>query len=104
MQGIPLTRLHDNIYGRVFESRWIANLVDNPPEDILSDMQKIGGGVADLVADLPLRIRQNVIRYLQKQVANDARFWFGKVDSIDMLAGQHGRVPICFSKNFCGAT
>ncbi|HDF2344110.1 TPA: hypothetical protein PC598_003763 [Morganella morganii] len=86
VQDTPLTRLHDNIYGRVFESRWIANLVDNPPEDILSNMQKIGVGVADLVADLPLRIQQKVIRYLQKLVANNARFWFGKVDSIDMLA------------------
>ncbi|EOI6844091.1 hypothetical protein ACMVI2_004234 [Salmonella enterica] len=85
-QGLPLTRLHDNIYGRVFESRWIANLVDNPPEDVLSNMQKVGGGVADLVAGLPQSVRQNVIHDLQKQVANDARFWFGKVDSIDMFA------------------
>ena len=82
----PLTRLHDNIYGRVFESRWIANLVDNPPDDVLSNMQKVGGGVADLVAGLPQNNRQKLINNLQKQVANDARFWFGKVDSIDMFA------------------
>lgn len=85
-RGLQTTRLHDNIYGRVFESRWIANLVDHPPAEVLETMHKIGVGMADTVAQLPEKQRKAAVEDLQKIVAKDERFWFGQVANIGEFA------------------
>jgi len=85
-EAIPLTRLHENIYGRVFESCWMAQLVEAPPPQVLSTMQAIGGGLADRVAGWPEKQRRGVIEGLQKLVAADPRFWFGSVDGYGEFA------------------
>ncbi|MFK3968913.1 hypothetical protein ACI2KT_35855 [Ensifer adhaerens] len=44
----PRTQLHDNIYGRVFESKFFAALVQKVPQQFLDDCLEIGRGFCTL--------------------------------------------------------
>ena len=84
-KNLPLTRLHDNIYGRYFESVWIAELVNNPPQEVLAAMHSIGTGMADLLEKQSTNIQKKVINYLQSRVNKDPRFWFNQVKGISQF-------------------
>jgi hypothetical protein len=45
------TQLHDNIYGRVFETKFIAALVEQPPEEFLDICAEVGQAFSDLLDD-----------------------------------------------------
>lgn len=84
-RDLPLTRLHDNIYGRYFESVWIAELVNNPPQEVLNVMHAVGNGIADLLASQTEPTQKNLVKYLQKRVKGDMRFWFNQVDGVNQF-------------------
>lgn len=84
-RDLHLTRLHDNIYGRYFESVWIAELVNNPPQEVLNVMHAIGNGIADLLESQADSTQRTLVEYLQKRVKGDTRFWFNQVDGISQF-------------------
>lgn len=84
-RDLPLTRLHDNIYGRYFESVWIAEFVNNPPQEVLNAMHAIGNGMADLLESQTVPAQRKLVRYLQKRVKGDTRFWFNQVDGVNQF-------------------
>ncbi|HGJ5877242.1 MAG TPA: hypothetical protein ACHBX0_13845 [Arsenophonus sp.] len=84
-KDLPLTRLHDNIYGRYFESVWIGELVNNPPQEVLAAMHSIGTGMADLLEKQTTNTQKKVINYLKYRVNKDPRFWFNQVEGISQF-------------------
>lgn len=47
----PRAQLHDNLYGRVFETKFIAALVQQPPEEFLDICLDVGTAFSDLLKD-----------------------------------------------------
>lgn len=84
--NLPVTRLHDNIYGRYFESVLVSELVTNPPQDVLTAMQTVGTGMADMIDQLPEAEQKKLVGYLQGCINGDQRFWFNQVPGMDQLA------------------
>ncbi|WGL99613.1 hypothetical protein QE177_07040 [Arsenophonus sp. aPb] len=83
---LHLTQLHDNIYGRYFESVWIAEFVNNPPKEVLNVMHTIGNGIADLLESQTDSTQRTLVEYLQKRIEGDIRFWFNQVDGVSQFS------------------
>lgn len=87
---MPATRLHDNIYGRVFDTKFIADLVANPPAEVKSSMQVSGRAIADLMDNdnkddvrPQTKFAGNKIKeYLSTK---DPRFWLPKVPGLEKV-------------------
>lgn len=47
----PRAQLHDNLYGRVFETKFVAALVQQPPEEFLDICLDVGTAFSDLLGD-----------------------------------------------------
>jgi len=88
-----LTRLHDNIYGRVFESNFVAELVNNPPVEVSDAMSRLSVGLARYLekkcTDYRGLISQEIKKLLTQQ---DPRFWFPQVPEIENLKSYEGDV------------
>ncbi len=77
------TRMHDNVYGRAFESYYIANLVENPPKAVLQTMHQVGVGMADMFTDLTEQNQIHAIQLLQMAIRSDPRFWFDQTKNLE---------------------
>lgn len=78
-----LKKRWESVYGRVFNSAVVKELVRNPPEDVLTAMTLLGQGLGELLEREILRI-PNLELLLESKlykllVEVDPRFWFPKV-------------------------
>lgn len=82
------TRLHENIYGRVFDSAFAQELVNNPPPEVSKAMTQISFAFADYLEGLNLSgsnkkaIEKDLINMLTKE---DPRFWFPATPELEQL-------------------
>lgn len=85
---MPATRLHENIYGRVFDSQLIGDLVQDPPEGVKTSMKEAGTAMADLLDELGAKNANNnwagnkIKEYLNSK---DPRFWVPKVPGLEKV-------------------
>jgi len=101
--GPPLTRLHDNLNGRVWETALFAELVRNTPQPVMQATQQLCNHLAGLIdrvppeglhllherlleyigpTDIPrpwLHERQDVVLYLQRLAAQDTDLTYLKI-------------------------
>lgn len=83
------TQLHDNIYGRAFDSFFVMELVKNPPAEVSKAMTSMSFGVGNYLKNLKLNKRQHAklscdLRELF--TTKDPRFWFPAVPELEKLA------------------
>lgn len=96
------TRLHDNVYGRVFESNWIASLVANPPDEVKSAMSTIAHYYSTYLSTLSCnkqdRMLRKVLKGLHRQIVGDKRFWFKAFPEIKALSTSTFELPSFLTK------
>jgi hypothetical protein len=82
-----LTRLHDNIYGRAFDSAFVADLVDHPPVEVTDAMTAVSQRFAHyLKTKVSLKKQQKISEEIKKLLkSKDPRFWFPKVPNLQKL-------------------
>lgn len=76
---MPLTRLHDNIYGRVFDSTFVEELVKDPPPGVLTAMAQAKRHTHDWIMGANIRedSLEAAVASLQDYLSTkDPRFWF----------------------------
>lgn len=81
------TRLHDNIYGRVYDSRFMAELIADPPAGVKRSMSQLGNLLADKILHLKVPsyfdlkpgeitdFRQEHINEIQSAFITEPRAW-----------------------------
>ncbi|MEN3262308.1 hypothetical protein AAH678_27060 [Sodalis endosymbiont of Spalangia cameroni] len=84
--GLHATRLHDNIYGRVFDTHWIAQLVANPPAEVVAAMTTIARYYSSYLEHLLPDRQQTVLKKLHNQIVQDRRFWFKSFPAMEHLS------------------
>lgn len=91
------TRLHDNVYGRVFESNWIASLVANPPDEVKSAMSTIAHYYSTYLSTLSCNKQDKMLRKvlmgLHRQIVADNRHWFKAFPEIKALSTSTFELP-----------
>ena len=75
---IPLPILHDNIYGRAFESFMSDHLVNAPPASALKAMQTVGKALSEIL-DKDITLAKYISLHTANAISKDQRFWFPKV-------------------------
>lgn len=84
---LSLTRYHDNLYGRVYDSALVEALVKNPPPGVARSMTAMSKSAAE-------HLRANLIddemkfefaRGIQSNIQEDPRFWFPKTPMITRI-------------------
>lgn len=93
-EDLPPTRLHDNLYGRVFESKWMALLVANPPDEVKSAMTTIARYYSSYLGHSPNKKQQIVLKKLHKQIVDDKRLWFQSYPEIKKLSNPTFEWPV----------
>ncbi|APR75969.1 Hypothetical protein A7982_01316 [Minicystis rosea] len=90
--AMPLTRLHDNIYGRVFESSFIADLVASSPVEVAAAMTATAKATAEWLDKPPAQggLQEQTLRNVAKSLQNDLsrvdpRFWFSEVPALERI-------------------
>lgn len=79
---IAPTRLQDNLYGRVFDSGFVSDLVKTPPPGVMSAMEQSAKALAAWLTGgtVPVDVRKKVATDLQHKFKDeDPRFWFPQV-------------------------
>ena len=86
----PVTRLQDNIYGRVFDSALAGNLIKNPPESVKKSTKATSEGVQKFLATVKPEQVEEAVAEIQKKLKGkdpeeDPRFWLDKVPGLQKL-------------------
>lgn len=76
------TRLHDNLYGRVFETRLIARLIAAPPPGTLICAQTLSLALRDFFCALSPADQLMVAKKLSLLLAEKPRFWYDHVPKL----------------------
>lgn len=76
------TRLHDNLYGRIFETRLIAQLIAAPPPGTLACAQNLSAALLNFLKSLSPAMQSMVSKKLSLQLAEKPRFWYGQVPKL----------------------
>lgn len=83
------TQLNDNIYGRVFDTYFVSELVDNPPSEVSKSMTSMSKALGKHLQSLNLskeqheKISSDILKLLADK---DPRFWFPAVPELNNLA------------------
>lgn len=91
-----MTRFHDNIYGRAFDSAFVSELVKAPPEEVCNSMTALSQGLAKYLKDEVMSLSQKKRNTILKKIGRllqvqDPRFWFPLVPEIKELQVDEGR-------------
>jgi hypothetical protein len=86
----PVTRLHDNPYGRVFDSALISNLVKTPPDGVKKAIKAAAGGFQQFLATADVTkveaAAADIQHYLKGEgTTEDPRFWIDQVPDLVRL-------------------
>jgi hypothetical protein len=86
----PVTRLHDNPYGRVFDSALMSNLVKSPPEGVQKAIKAAAGGFQQFLATADVTkveaAAADIQHYLKGEgTTEDPRFWIDQVPELVKL-------------------
>ena len=73
------TRLNDNLYGRVFETRLMAHLIAAPAPGTLACMQQFSATLLHCLSELPPQVKSMVAKELATALVAEPRFWFDRV-------------------------
>ena len=73
------TRLNDNLYGRVFETRLMAHLIAEPAPGTLIFAQQLATSLLHFFSALPLSVKSMVAKELSPALVAEPRFWFDQV-------------------------
>ena len=76
------TRLNDNLYGRVFETRLIAQLIAAPTPGTLICTQTLMNAIRDFVSELPPAVVAVVAKEVSLGLAAKPRFWFDRTPAL----------------------
>ena len=88
------SRLSDNPYGAAFESYWMNDLIENPPNSLCRTMEVIAGGLYHTLADLEIHLRDETIAKLLKYLTTtDPRPWFEKVPRLQEVVSTSKGIP-----------
>lgn len=93
LASLPLTRKHENIYGRVFETALINHLVENPPDEVIKSINSTSKQLALLLRNTFLNdngkvngeYRSILYRFRNFIKKDDVRFWFPKVEGLTKI-------------------
>lgn len=82
------TRLHENIYGRAFDSAFVAELVNTPPPEVVKAMTEMSLAFANYLEELSLKGSRK--KTISKEIKNvlikeDPRFWFPAIAELNHL-------------------
>ena len=84
-------RLNDNLYGRVFETRLVANLITTPAPGTLIFAQQLATSLLHLVSALPPSVRSLIAKALTPALLDAPRFWFDRVPKlVQFITAQPG--------------
>lgn len=75
--------LHDNVYGRAFESFAIESLVKNPPDSVKKAMSQLGLALGDILDAQPRNTAYTIATSVKNVVNRDRRFWFPKTPLLE---------------------
>lgn len=79
LNGPPTTRLHDNIYGRVWESIINATLVDDMPPKVLESVQILQNEFSELIDRMPDHLEHMICgRIFTSLAAESSRSWLDR--------------------------
>lgn len=81
-------QLHENLYGRVFDSQWMANLVDHPPVGVLSAVKDVGAAYTTRLAEGSV-VAERASLALRQMLLDHQRPWMNAVPALRplLLAG-----------------
>lgn len=90
---MPLTRKHENIYGRVFETALINQLVENPPDEVKTAINATSKNLIKLLKSIFLdekgevsgKYRGLLYKFRNFIKKNDKRFWFPQVEKLSKI-------------------
>lgn len=99
--AMPPTRLQDNLYGRVFDSALISELVRQPPAGVISAMSRVLSGTHAWIhgeyapgdAHISAPQLEQAIQGLQEKLRDDPRFWFVQVPALQAIAAASNDAP-----------
>jgi hypothetical protein len=80
------TQLHDNIYGRVFDTKMISELVKNPPAELLTASGRSGAAFAATLDDNNPKHQEAAKYFIEHYVVEDRRPWSASVPAFDEMA------------------
>jgi hypothetical protein len=88
-KDISLYRLQDNIYGRVFDSNVVNEMVKDPPESVKTAMAKTKAVVFDWISDdtniSNEKLKAGVVEFQKTLREKDPRFWFPNVPGLEAV-------------------
>ena len=85
------TRLNDNLYGRVFETRLVANLITKPAPGTLIFAQQFAASLLQFVSELPPEVIATMAKGLSPELLAAPRFWFDRVPKlVQFITAQPG--------------
>ena len=80
---IHKTRLHDNIYGRVLDSKIVGKLVENPPIGVQQAMTQTSRVLGSLLINMAHLHLSKIVEKLKLGLEGDLRFWFPRTPLIN---------------------
>ena len=90
-KDVPPTRLQDNIYGRVFDTKLIAGLVEAPPREVMEAMTGAKSQMAKVVENFSdAQLSQLGDKMTNSMKYMDPRFWFKKVPEVKAIVDAKG--------------
>jgi len=81
------TRLHDNMYGRAMESVLMAELVHNPPANVMHSMETIGKILSGVLNTQPLQAQEAAASRLQGMMRHERRAWQAQSPALERFVG-----------------
>jgi hypothetical protein len=97
---LQATQLHDNLYGRVFDTKMVSTLVKNPPAELLAASGKSGAAFAGLLADSPEN-EEAAEYFIEHYVLEDKRPWSAAVPAFATMANaKDGKAALAALKAF----
>ena len=94
------TQLHDNLYGRVFDTKLVSTLVKQPPAELLTASGKSGAAFAGMIADSPEN-EEAAMYFVEHYVLEDKRPWSAAVPAFGTLAAaKDGKAALAAIKAF----
>jgi len=104
----PVTRLHDNPYGRVFDSALISNLVKAPPEGVKKAIKAAAGGFQQFLTTADATkveaAAADIQHYLKGEgTTEDPRFWIDQVPELVKLRDANPKDAVKIVNEFLAA-
>jgi hypothetical protein len=97
---LQATQLHDNLYGRVFDTKMVSTLVKNPPAELLTASGKSGAAFAGMLADTPEN-EEAAKYFVEHYIVEDKRPWSASVPGFATLANaKDGKAALAALKSF----